>query len=148
MSSKDDVLFHYIIIRTDLTKGQNDAQLGHAAGYSASMWTLKNGQVLPEHTHCIVLGVKDEDHLLEIADTLGFAKVPFKLIEEPDAPFNGEFTAIGVLPDLRKNLSSYLSRLPVTKEIPCAKCGGTPAALPAVRHDGATPTTGNEENGS
>ena len=147
MSAKDDITFHYIIVRGDLAKGDNDAQIGHAAGYSASMYTKEKGEVLPEHTHVIVLEAPDEKELVGVALTLSANNVPFFAVKEPDPPFNGAWTAIGVIPAPRKVLAPYLSRLPITKERPCPKCAGIAAAQLAVRRNGEN-QTGNDTNGT
>lgn len=149
MSLKDDQpLIHYCIVRSDLTIGQIGAQLGHAAGYSASYYTMNTSHYLPEHTHFICLQVKDEATLKKVWNDIVQAKIPAIPIYEPDPPLNGQMTAIGIIPCERSKVSSYTSRIPLLKERPCPKCAGTAAALPAARHDGEQQTTGRETNGS
>lgn len=74
----------------------------HAAGESSP------GD-LEEGTHAYVLAVPDEATLREWAARLARAGIPHVLIEEPDPPYGGEATAIGLRPverkeDLRKHL--------------------------------------------
>jgi peptidyl-tRNA hydrolase len=81
------------------------AQLTHAAGFSAC------GVSLPEDTHAVVLQVPDEAALLAVHEDLLRADVRHSLIREPDAPFCGAATAIGVPPQLRDKLRPLLGKL-------------------------------------
>lgn len=110
--------YHYIIVRADLTVGQQAAQIVHAAGESAA------NRDVPEGTHAIVLHVRDEEHLLDIAEKLWWEDIKdFKLIIEPDLPLyedrplqDGQGTAIGIPPTTdRKKLASVLGRLPLLR---------------------------------
>ena len=110
--------YHYVIVRADLTPGQQAAQLVHAAGESAA-----NTDV-PEGTHAIVLHAEDEEHLLAIADQLWLKEIKnYKLIIEPDLPLHedrpledGQGTAIGIPPTTdRSKLASVLGRLPLLR---------------------------------
>jgi len=90
-----------------LPLGDIAAQLVHAAGETADPLP-KTG------THAVVLSASDEEELCKVADKLSARRIPFKIIYEPDAPFNGEATAIGVYPVLdRTKLRKALSRLPL-----------------------------------
>lgn len=105
--------YHYIVVRADLPRGLQAAQICHAAGESAA-----NNDV-PEGTHAVVLQVEDEEGLLHYADKLHWAKVPFKLIIESDLPLyedrpleDGQGTAIGIPPTQdRKKIAAVLGRL-------------------------------------
>jgi peptidyl-tRNA hydrolase len=109
--------YHYIVVRSDLTVGQQAAQLVHAAGESAA------NRDVPDGTHAIVLHVKDERHLLHIAEQLHWAELDYKLIIEPDLPLledrpleDGQGTAIGIPPTQdRKKIASVLGRLPLLR---------------------------------
>ncbi len=109
----DATWYHYVIVRADLTTGQQFAQVVHAAGESAA-----NNDV-PEGTHAVVLQVPNEEVLLGYADELHWAKIPFKLIIEPDLPLHedrpledGQGTAIGIPPTQdRKKIAAVLGRL-------------------------------------
>jgi len=104
-----------VIVRADLPKGLQGAQICHASGESAA-----NGDV-PEGTHAVVLQVDNEEDLLGVADQL-WSKVQLRnddyvVIVEPDLPntghaYAGQFTAIGIRPTQdRKKLASVIGRL-------------------------------------
>ncbi len=97
------------MVRRDLPLGDLAAQLVHAAGETG-------GRDLPENTHAVVLAVEDERELVKLADRLSVAGVPHRLIREPDAPFNGAATALGIVPGPRRPLRRFLSRYPLLRE--------------------------------
>jgi len=111
-------------VRRDLPLGDLAAQLVHAAGESASLYRpsvegsdkLAENSGLPDDTHAVVLAVEGEDELVALSARLERAGVPHKLIREPDAPFNGAATALGIVPCLRRPLRRFLSRYPLLKE--------------------------------
>jgi hypothetical protein len=84
------------------------AQLVHASGESST------GR-LPDGTYALVLAAKDEADLLSIQGELLQLDVSHKLIREPDFPFNGESTAIGLVPMLRSSLPKFLRKLPLLR---------------------------------
>jgi len=58
------------------------------------------------------LAANNEAHLLQTADCLAEHGIRFELITEPDPPFNGAATAIGVYPvNDRTKLRKTLKRL-------------------------------------
>jgi len=90
------------------------AQVVHAAGESAANCDV------PEGTHAVVLQVRDEEHLLDIASKLHWAGIKnYKLIIEPDLPLyedrplqDGQGTAIGLPPtNDRTKIRKVLGRL-------------------------------------
>lgn len=84
------------------------AQTVHAAGESASRY----GQALPPHTRAVALGAADEAALEEAAARLSDRQIPHVVIREPDAPFFGARTAIGVVPTAdRASVKKALGRL-------------------------------------
>ncbi len=96
-----------MVIRSDLPVGFLAAQIVHAAGESVS----KN---LPPNTNAVVLSVDSEAELLAVAKQLQLAGVPHVSIHEPDPPYNGAFTAIGIVPVKdRSMVKKILSRLPL-----------------------------------
>lgn len=100
-----------MIIRNDLPLGTMLAQTTHASGESASCF----GQ-LPSGTHAVVLAAKDEADLLNIEQQLLSASINYRLIREPDPPFNGQAMAIGLIPtNDRKKIRQILSRHPLVK---------------------------------
>lgn len=90
-------------MRADMPTGAQFAQLLHAAGESSP------GN-LPEGTYAIALAVRGERELLEAAMALERHGIPHKLIREPDPPFNGAATAIGVVPCPREKVRRLLAR--------------------------------------
>ncbi len=110
-------LTHYVIVRSDLPLGFLVSQAVHAAGESSP------GN-LPHSTNAVVLAVPDETTLREYHARLERAGVAHVLVCEPDAPWNGQATAIGLAPVAdRRPLRAVLSSLPLLgKERPCADC--------------------------
>lgn len=84
-------LTHYVIVRQDLPLGFLAAQVVHAAGESAC------GPV-PVGTHAVVLAVRDELELRQVASRLASKCVKHAMILEVDAPYAGQATAIGISP--------------------------------------------------
>ena len=81
----------------------------HASG-ETSPGNLDSG------TYAVVLAAEDESHLLRIADSLRNAVIPYKLIREPDPPYYGAATAIGLWPTRdRARIRKILGRLPLLK---------------------------------
>ena len=74
--SQAELLCHYVIVRSDLARGVQAAQIVHAAGESSP------GN-LPEGTHAIVLAVPGELELDSVATRLKAAGIQFVRIEEP-----------------------------------------------------------------
>jgi hypothetical protein len=90
-----------------LPVGFQAAQIVHAAGESVS------GE-LPPNTNAVVLAAKDETELRAVARKLQLAGVPHVLIQEVDPPFDGQCTAIGVVPLAeRAKVKPILSKLPL-----------------------------------
>ena len=85
---------HYVIIREDLPRGFAGAQVVHASGISAGML----GRPVSEETYARFLAVRDEGHLLQISMKLDARGVDHVLVREPDAPWCGQATAIGIPP--------------------------------------------------
>jgi peptidyl-tRNA hydrolase len=106
-------LTHYVIVRADLPIGFLAAQVVHAAGESSP------GR-LPEGTNAVVLAVPNEAALRAMAERLAAASVAHVVVHEPDAPWNGQMTAIGLFPvSNRGRLRPMLSALPLLgKEAP------------------------------
>lgn len=96
-------------MRSDLPLGFLAAQVTHAAGESIT-------DKLPPHTHAVVLAVPDESTLRDYSARLSAAGVSHVLVIESDAPYEGQATAIGVMP-LRERavVRRVLSSLPLLK---------------------------------
>lgn len=98
-----------MIVRADLPLGFLAAQVVHAAGESVI-------ETPPEGTYAIVLAVPDVRALLDVRNALERHGVHHKLICEPDAPWNGAPTAIGLEPTRdRRKVRKVLGRLPLLK---------------------------------
>lgn len=131
-------LYHYIIVRSDLPRGYQAAQIAHAAGESVT-------ECVPTGTHVVVLSVPDEDALWDVhSELVAHSEIPpgvpssrwngpHTVIHDPDPPRGwkqpwgierpglkrsaaGEATAIGVPPTRdRRWLRRALGRLPLLK---------------------------------
>jgi len=97
-----------VIVREDLPRGVQSAMLVHAAGES-SPGNLKDG------TYAFVLSVPNEEALMVVAAKLIRARVAFVTVFEPDAPYNGQLMALGVIPARKEDLRKHLSALPLLK---------------------------------
>lgn len=122
----------YIIVRRDLPRGTMCAQVAHAAGESfvltyprssvkeqpASEQDVRgvggsspSAGANPLHTIVVVLGVRDEARLLRLERRLLRGGVSHVAIREPDEPYHGALTAIGIPPGPREPLAKYLHKL-------------------------------------
>lgn len=97
-----------MIVRADLPRGLQAAQIVHAAGESSP------GN-LPPGTHAVVLVVPSEKELWELERRLRHGGVKFSSIIESDSPFTAQLTAIGCAPAGREVLRRFLSSLPLLK---------------------------------
>jgi peptidyl-tRNA hydrolase len=104
----EEVRHHYVIVRADLPRGMQAAQLVHAAGESSP------GD-LAEGTHAVVLTARNEAELVELERRLDLAGVAHVAIREPDAPYNGQLMAIGCVPARKEVLRRHLSSLPLLR---------------------------------
>lgn len=96
---------HYVIVRADLTHGQQVTQTVHAAGES-SPGGLKPG------TLAVALHARDEAHLRQLAAGLTARGIAHHVVEECD----GEWMAIGVAPTTdRKLVGKVVSSLPLVR---------------------------------
>lgn len=95
-----------MIVRADIPRGLQGANIIHAAGESSP------GN-LPSGTHAVCLTVPDELALRAVADRLAAAGVAFVSIVESDAPFAGCLMAIGCAPAGKETLRRHLSALPL-----------------------------------
>lgn len=106
--SPQSTFYHYCIVRRDLPPGVLAAQLVHAAGESAQEVKV------PPNTCAVVLAVPDETALLAVEKRLQEALIDgVTSIREPDEPYNGQITAIGIKPQPRGKIRKLLSNLPL-----------------------------------
>lgn len=90
--------------------GHQLAQVAHAAGESAKLGDL------PEGTCVVVLSAFLDPDMLELRYTLAAAGVEYVCIHEPDEPYCGEMTAIGIKPQPRtKKLKKLLQHFTLAK---------------------------------
>jgi peptidyl-tRNA hydrolase len=107
-----------VIVRSNLPIGFLAAQIVHAAGESSNE-NLRPG------TNAVVLSVLTEAALLLVERQLQKLGIAHVSIREPDAPYNGELTAIGLMPLAdRSKVKPILSRLSLLgKERPKIQLG-------------------------
>lgn len=83
------------------------AQITHAAGESIT-------EELPPNTNAVVLAAKNEIEIRQIARKLELAGIPHVAIREIDPPWDGQMTAIGIVPvENRALVKKFLSSLPL-----------------------------------
>ena len=92
--------------------GDIGAQIAHASGESA--WLF--GASLPKNTFAVILQTPGEEGLLKLEQKLAKHGIEFCTIREPDEPFLGQMTAIGVKPMLRSEIGKLLANYPLLKE--------------------------------
>lgn len=97
-----------MVVRRDLLTPH--AQLGHAAAQSARLATE-----YPDDTHLIVLAARDEAELLAVGERLTAAGIRHVIFREPDAPYHGAATALGITPGPRAPVRKLLSDLPLLR---------------------------------
>ncbi len=101
-------LCHYVVVRADLPRGLQAAQVVHAAGESSP------GN-LPSGTHAVVLTVPGPVEMEALARRLAQAGVAHVRIEEPDPPWDGALLAIGLVPGRKEAFRRHLSSLPLLR---------------------------------
>ncbi len=92
------------MLRNDVSKGVQCAQLLHAAGES---FTTPNSRDGP--TYAVALECSQRD-LIKLEQRLLQDGIPHVAIREPDPPFLGELMAIGIQPDDKEKLYPYTKR--------------------------------------
>lgn len=103
-----DPITHYILVRQDVPRGLQSAQIVHAAGESSP------GN-LPPGTYVVVLAVANEAVLRAFSEKLEAHGIQHKLIVENSNDYQGQAMAIGVVPQPRSQLRRYFSSLPLLK---------------------------------
>lgn len=107
-SKSPEDLCHYVVVRADLPRGLQAAQVVHAAGESSP------GN-LPSGTHAVVLTVPGSVEMEALARRLAQAGVAHVRIEEPDPPWDGALLAIGLVPGRKEAFRRHLSSLPLLR---------------------------------
>ena len=101
----DTDLVHYVVVRADLPHGSQVAQVIHAAGESATPLPTPG-------TIAVALHARDEQHLIQIAESLWRAKIPCHRVFEVD----GQLMSVGVAPTTdRDAVRKVLSSLPLVR---------------------------------
>lgn len=103
--------YHYVIVREDMPKGAQFAQVLHAAGESAALL----GCPLPGDVRAVVLGAKDAAELRATAMKLSDAGIIAQLIMETEGGLAGQPTAIGVVPGSRDRVRPALAHLRILR---------------------------------
>lgn len=68
------------------------------------------------HTHVVVLEAATSQDLERLAEELTVASVPHVIIHEPDAPYDGAATAVGIAPTYRRELiKPFVAKFPVLR---------------------------------
>lgn len=101
-------LYHYVVVRDDLPRGIASAQIVHAADESVE-------ERVPKNTHAVVLTVPDEPALWRLRTRLETTSARFVCVVEDDAPYTGQFMAIGFAPARKEVIGRHLSRLPLLR---------------------------------
>lgn len=118
-SINDKPLTHYVVTRSDLPLGFLAAQVAHAAGESSP------GNLDPG-TYAVVLDARSEQELAAVERRLQLAGIAHVAVREPDAPYLGALTAIGLVPvQDRATARRALSSLPLLgkrTEANCEEC--------------------------
>ena len=77
MENKDDKLYIYVFVRTDIPIQQQLVQACHASSMGGE--AFGNGD-----SSMVLLGVNNVDQLLEISQMLDFNQIPHVMFHEPD----------------------------------------------------------------
>jgi len=85
-----------VVVRADLPRGIQAAQIIHASGESAVLTNY-----LPPGTNAVALQVHDEAALVKLGRALDAANIPFVKIRENDDPYRDQLMAVGIAPILR-----------------------------------------------
>jgi len=108
----DDTPYSYLFIRTDLTHPQQIVQASHAA--------LEAGNRFGPHSHLVLIGIKDEQALLQAAARLDESGIEHEKFFEPDN--QAGYTALCTRPlqgEERKPLKRFrLLKTPQNAELP------------------------------
>lgn len=108
----------YTVVRADMDVGKSHAQSGHAAAEAGSLYTYLTHERIPPHCFYVCLTAPNEEELLRLAAKLEGADIPHVVWREPDPPFNGGVTAIGICPQDRAKVARFTARYPLKKEDP------------------------------
>lgn len=96
----DQPQYHYVIVRGDLTPGEQMAQAIHAAGETAALACSHRSPGMPLRADCraVALRAKDEAELGNVVRVLRVHAAQHIIIRETEGPHAGHIMAIGVFP--------------------------------------------------
>lgn len=89
--------WHYIVVRRELTGGPLLAQVVHAAGESASAFSMNTGRHLPRDARAVVLVATKEQLALLVEQVQFRSDLQVHIITETDGPLAGSTTALGFI---------------------------------------------------
>ena len=101
-----DPITHFVVVRADLPVGHKLAQAVHAAGETGPA---------ASGTFAVVLAVLGEAELRALSARLTESQIAHVLVREPDAPYSGAATALGIPPRRRSELRPHLKELPLCR---------------------------------
>lgn len=106
----------YVLVRRDLPVYVQMVHVGHACGEAIREAPISRETVLR------LLHVKDEAELRDYAARIEAKGIHARLVEEPDAPYCGQATALATEPTMRGNaLGKLLWHLPRAGEAPAPR---------------------------
>lgn len=100
---EESPIYHYILCRLDAEVGKMMAQAVHAAEYSTP-------HPIPDNMNAVILGIPNKEELFKIGQELTALDINHTCIYEPDPPFLGEMTAIGVSPIYKTEITERIFR--------------------------------------
>ncbi len=102
-----------MVVRADLPRGLQTAQVVHAAGESGSR--AGPAPFAGGHVHAVCLTVPGEDALRAVAARLDAAGALYVSVVESDAPYEGQLMALGCMPAPKEVMRRCLSALPLLR---------------------------------
>jgi hypothetical protein len=106
MDPVEVLFYHYVIVRSDISLGDQLAQVIHAAGESVTITP-------PPTTHAVALHASHDD-LCQFEQTLTLLAIPHTAIREPDR--SNELMAIGLPAQPRtKAIRKLMARFKLAK---------------------------------
>lgn len=108
--------YQYVVLHRSAAKDPGIAAVQgiHAATEAIGSPMLGALTVSPD-THVIVLVAEKSEDLVALAEKLSAAGVRHVLIREPDPPYNGAATAVGLAPQDRDAVRGFVSHFKVLR---------------------------------
>lgn len=102
-------VWHYVIVRRELTGGALLAQTLHASADSLKKHIDAGGQYPDDARGVVLVATKEQMHVA--ANALVDADVPFHRVLETDGPLAGSITALALITTDRDSLKPHLGHL-------------------------------------